>query len=78
MIQAVIGKIIGEAGQLLLKAGFDGVAKNTVHSVKILNSDGAIAYFTCLVGSYKFSTGDANQVLKISSSFELDNGVIEA
>lgn len=75
---ATLGKDVTDAGQILMKAGFDGTDRNTVHSFKVENSGGEIAYFTGLIGSYTFATGDANQVQKTNVNIELNNKVIEA
>lgn len=73
-----IGKDIVDAGQVLLKAGFDGAAAYDVHSFKITDVDGNIAYFTGLVGSFTKVFNDANTVAGVNCNVELDNKVIDA
>lgn len=75
-ITASIGRLVGDAGQGVLKLGFDGAAKYTVHSFKIVSSDGAIAYFTGVISSFTKSVNDANSVNMVNCNIELDNTVI--
>lgn len=73
-----IGRLPGDAGQAILKAGFDGTSAYDVHSFKIVAVDGQAAYFTGVIGSYVTSYGDANTVTAVSCNVELDNKVLEA
>jgi hypothetical protein len=73
-----IGRLAGDAGQALMKSGFDGANKDVIHSAKVLSADGAIAYFTGVIGSYTTATNDANTVTMVNCNLELDNKVIEA
>ena len=73
-----IGHDVDDAGQVLLKAGFDGAARNTVHSFKIVYNDSEIAYFTGVVSSFEKSTGDANTVIAINVNIELTAEVVTA
>jgi len=75
-IAAAIGRLTGDAGQALLKAGFDGADKYTVHSFKILNADTKVAYFTGVVGSFTSSVNDSNSVTMVNCNIELDNAVL--
>ena len=70
-----IGKT-SDAGQSLLKAGFDGAARYTVHSFKIINESGEVVYFTGLVGSTTNVYSDANAVTGINCNIELDGEVL--
>lgn len=71
-----IGRLVGDAGQDLLKAGFDGAAAYDVHSFKIEDVDGNISYFTGLVGSFTTIFNDANTVTGVGCNLELDNKVV--
>lgn len=73
---ASIGRLASDAGQAILKAGFDGATKYDVHSFKLVNSDGAIAYFTGVVSSFTTVTNDANSVTMVNCNIELDNRVL--
>lgn len=73
---ASIGRLASDAGQAILKDGFDGANKYVVHSFKVVNSDGAIAYFTGMISSFVTVTNDANNVTKVNCNIELDNKVI--
>lgn len=77
-INLSIGRLDGDAGQDLLKAGFDGAQRNTVHSFKVTNNDGTIAYFTGLITSFTRQVNDANAVFRVMCNVELDNSVVEA
>lgn len=67
-----------DAGQILLKAGFDGAARNTIHSIKIENDNGDVAYFVALVTSFSTVTNDANTVITVNCNLDLTNSVIDA
>jgi hypothetical protein len=70
-----IGKDHTDAGQEILKAGFDGANAYDVHSFKITES-GEVAYFTGLVGSFTLVKNDANTVTALGCNIELDDRVI--
>jgi hypothetical protein len=72
-----IGKLIGDAGQVILKDGFDGDEAYSVHSFEITDEAGNIAYFTGLIGSFTTVYNDANTVTAVNCNVELDNKVIE-
>lgn len=71
-----IGQVSGNGGQALLKDGFDGSKKYDVHSFKIVEETGEVAYFTGLVGSFTKVTNDANAVMMVNCNIELDNKVL--
>lgn len=71
-----VGRILNEAGQLLLKDGFDGSAAYDVHSFKVVSEDGQTAYFTGMVSSFTTQYNDANAVTRIACNIELDNKVL--
>ena len=59
-----ISKDAADAGQVLLLAGFDGAARDTVHSFKIAEpNSGDVAYFQWLISSCTTNRGDANTIL---------------
>jgi len=59
-----IAKDAADAGQVLLQAGFDGAAKDTIHSFKIAEpNSGDVAYFQGLISSFTTQRGDANTIL---------------
>lgn len=73
-----IGKDVSDAGQILLKAGFDGANKYDQHSFKIVDANGDISYFTGLIGSFTKVFNDANTVAGVNCNIELDAEVIDA
>ena len=73
-----MGRFIGDSGQTLLKAGFDGTDKGKTHSFKVEYIDGAIDYFTGIVTSFGSVVGSASSVRNASSNIALNNKVIEA
>lgn len=75
-VSAAIGRLVGDTGQAILKAGFDGAAKYTVHSFKVVNADASIAYFTGIVGSFTKVVNDSNAVTMVNCNVEIDNNVI--
>jgi len=71
-----IGRLGGDTGQGILKDGFDGSNRYQVHSFKMVNSDGATAYFTGVVASFTTTVNDANTVMMVNCNVELDNRVL--
>jgi len=67
-----------DAGQIILKAGFDGAQRNTIHSFKVENSDGDIAYFTGMISSFSTVTNDSNTIITVNCNIELTNSVVDA
>lgn len=66
-----IAKDATDAGQVLLKAGFDGVARNTVHSFLVAEPDsGDEAYFMGSISSFTTVRGDANAVMSHNCNIE--------
>lgn len=75
-VAAAIGRLVGNTGQAILKAGFDGASKYVVHSFKVVTSAGEIAYFTGIVGSFTKAVNDSNAVTMVNCNVELDNTVL--
>jgi len=73
---ATIGRVAGDAGQGILKEGFDGDNAYDVHSFKVVAGDGSLAFFTGMIGSFTRNIGDANTVTGVSCNIELDNKVV--
>lgn len=71
-----IGKLNGDLGQGILKAGFDGANRKEVHSFKVVDPEGNVAYFTGVISSFTNVINDANTVYGVNSNIELDNRVI--
>lgn len=71
-----IGRLTGDVGQGILKDGFDGNNRDTVHSFKIINSDGATAFFTGLISSFVTVQDGANNVIMVNCNVELNNKVL--
>ena len=66
-----IAKDAADAGQVLLKAGFDGSARNTVHSFKVAEPDsGDEIYFMGSISSFTTVRGDANAVMAHTCNVE--------
>ena len=65
-----IAKDASDAGQVDLKAGFDGAQKQTVHSFKVVDASGDAAYFMGLISSFTTSRGDANTVISHNCNIE--------
>lgn len=67
-----------DAGQVILKAGFDGAQRSTIHSFKIENDNGDIGYFTAMVSSFSTVTNDSNTIITVNCNLELTNSVVDA
>ena len=60
-----------DAGQIILKAGFDGATRNTVHSFLIADPDsGDEGYFMGSISSFTTIRGDANTVMSHACNVE--------
>jgi hypothetical protein len=73
-----MGRFIGDAGQTLLKGGFDGADQGETFSFSVVYIDGAIDYFTGIVSSFSSVVGSASSVRGAASNIALNNKVIEA
>lgn len=66
-----IAKDAADTGQILLKAGFDGAQRNTVHSFRVAEPDsGDEAYFMGSISSFTTIRGDANAVMAHTCNIE--------
>ena len=66
-----IAKDAADTGQILLKAGFDGAQRNTVHSFLIAEPDsGDEAYFMGSISSFTTVRGDSNAVMAHNCNIE--------
>lgn len=72
-----MGKDVADAGQLILKAGFDGAASYAAHSFRITTPDQTL-YFTGMVASFTQVKNDANTVSGIGCVVELDAELLES
>ena len=67
-----IAKDAADAGQIILKAGFDGAHRNTVHSFRIAEPDsGDVAYLMGSISSFTTTRGDANMVMSHNCNVEV-------
>lgn len=72
----VIGLLDNDAGQVIIKEGFDGAGQYNIHSFKVVASDGSVTFFTAYVTSFVITTGGANDVRKASCELALNNKVV--
>ena len=72
----VVGRLLSDAGQVILLAGFDGAKRYTSHSFKVESADGSVIYFTGKVASFSNQVNDANSVTKVSVNVDLDAALI--
>lgn len=72
-VSMVIGRDRGDAGQLLLQAGADGAAVDTVHSFEVTLQNGDIIYFTGQVMSFTDNLGSVNNIVQIGCTVEIDD-----
>lgn len=64
-----LAQILSDAGQIMLKAGFDGATKSQPHSVKIMNATIGTMYFTAEISGYTYNFGDANAITQNEATF---------
>jgi hypothetical protein len=62
---------ITDAGQAMLKAGFDGAERDSTHSVKLAHPVHGAIYFTCVIGSFTYNFSDANAWYMGSVRFDI-------
>ena len=65
-----IAKDAADAGQVILKAGFDGAARDTIHSFKIVDGSGDTFYFMGIISSFTTARGDANTIISHNCNVE--------
>lgn len=61
---------IADAGQVMLKAGFDGATEQTIHSFEVTDNAGNITYFMGLISSFTTIRGDANAIISHNCNIE--------
>lgn len=70
-----------DAGQLLLKAGFDGVSKGLEHSIEFsiptASGTNVTKYTSAKISSFETDLSDADSIIMVSSSLELIKSVID-
>lgn len=66
-----------DVGKDMLKDGFDGAQRNTVHSFKVVSSDGRIKYFTAIITSYVYNVGSSTDFETIETNVDLTSKVLE-
>jgi len=71
-----MGRDLSDAGQALLKEGFDGTEKGNTHSFEVEYFDGGIEYFTGIITSYTSNVGSASNVRNASCNVALNNKVV--
>jgi hypothetical protein len=71
-----MGKKMSDAGQTILKAGFDGVNKGKKHSFEVEYFDGSIEWFTGIITSFTSNVGSASNVRNGACNVALTNKVI--
>jgi hypothetical protein len=69
---APLRREITDAGQVALQAGFDGVNRNTIHSVRLSHPTGGTLYFTAYVSSFTYNIADANAWTRNGVTFAIN------
>ena len=64
-----LAQVLSDAGQILLKSGFDGANKAQPYSIKLTNSTIGTIYFTAEVSGYTYNFGDANAITQNEATF---------
>lgn len=66
-----IADSINDAGQQLLSDGFDGVNEAQMHAFRLEHPDIGRVYFTGVISSFRYRTGDANTIRQLSATINL-------
>jgi hypothetical protein len=61
-ITVPLAQKLSDAGQIALKAGFDGANRKQTHSFKLANPEIGVLYFTAEISGYTYNYGDANAI----------------
>lgn len=72
----VMGFSPADAGQLLLKAGFDGSDARKVHSMKIAKTGRGTMYVTFVISSFEYVFDDANAITRINCTINRTGSVV--
>jgi hypothetical protein len=70
---APLRRRIADTGQDLLQAGFDGVNRDSVFSVRLSHPSGGTLYFTAFITSFTYNIADANAWTRNSVTFAINN-----
>lgn len=73
-----MGKNITDAGHVMLIAGTDGVTVDTIHSLKIEESNGQIEYAQVRIMTYTRNHGSIDQIIGATTTLSLTNKIIDA
>lgn len=71
-----IGKVTEDAGQVILKDGFDGTASRQRHTAIVTLVDGSRLAFTCLISSNTTIISSAGPFLRATVNLEIDAKVL--
>ena len=64
-----LAQVLSDAGQIMLKSGFDGANKSQPHSVRISNPTIGTFNFTAEISGYTYNFGDANAITQNECTF---------
>ena len=64
-----LAQVLSDAGQIMLKSGFDGANTSQPHSVKLTNATIGTIYFTAEISGYTYNFGDANAITQNECTF---------
>ena len=66
-----IARDAADAGQIALQSAFDGAEAGNLHSLKLLDRNGDMLYFTGIVSSFTYNAGSANTMFGGSCTIDL-------
>lgn len=75
-VPITVARIVGDAGQIALVRGFDGLNKGLTHSIKIHHPEIGALYFSGVITAYKFIHGDADSVNRAQFTFAISGRVL--
>lgn len=69
-------RVASDAGQQIVKNGFDGPARNTIHSARLTDQNGDKIYFTVRIMSNGLNIGGPNQIFGGNTNLAVLGGFI--
>jgi len=66
-----LGNDFSDTGQAALQSGFDGANAGKIHSVKLVNANIGVVYFTAVITSFRLNFNDANSITMAGVTLEI-------
>lgn len=77
-LELTMAKDEADTGQVLLQAGYNGAAADTVHSFKITFTDSTILYVQGVITGLENAVADASGIVMVTATVDIFDHTVEA